>query len=373
MGRDEVTADGLTSTARLPPAAAGVPPGRIRETLARAARPEASEIEDLVSLASSVNLGATRPNVDQIAAHCKTSAWTTAGLVPWDQGLLFLVTDLTDDNGNTEIGGSCKLQFALDACWERRNHSRVTRKGQVSSFTVLRYSDEKHGGLEMAGNVVRPDLRGHGLGRFHVQARLLFSSIYPPPKINHLFANLLTTDNDGRYPFFEEIVRPLLGDVEYDQADHLRYTEPDAIRAFLGATESGAEVEILFHAMPREIREQFGAVRAITRRVQRVFERYGFQRGNRFDLLDGGQYYELPLSRLQRLPAFRDLLCRPVRGEIQNSSGITFASRERGQGDYFCVRAQGSVDESTLELHMDAALADRLGLRAGEAVRAILD
>ncbi len=340
--------------------------------LARPAREEDEEIRKLVMIASNVNLGATRAVPAQVRFMVRLSRDTLLGRVPWDQGLLYLATEChAKRGGQPRIVGSCKLQFPLHAKWRIETRTRVAQKKHRSECGVLVFDSSRHDGLEMAGNAVLPEARGLGVGGFHVAARLLFISMFDIP-VTHLFANLLTTDVQGAYPFYESVVRPLLGGIDYDHADELRYEDSDLVTQLLGSTwDRQPPVQFPVHVLPEEVRDHLGEVRTITRRAQYSLEKYGFRRAPTLDLLDGGQYFELPVEELRRRPIFRELYPVASKREAMSDDYVTFAPMARSQEEFVCVRCRGRIDETDLSISIPSYVFRLLSLRKGDAVRSI--
>lgn len=338
--------------------------------VARPAREADDEVRTLVDIAATVNMGATRAEPSQVRLMVQLCRDTLTGSIPWDQGLLYLATEYHGAPGEApRLAGSSKLQFPLHDKWRVDKRKRVGQKKHVSECEMLVFDATPADALEMAGNAVLPEMRGVGVGSFHVAARLLFVSMFPLP-ITHLFANLLTTDIGGKYPFFEEVVSPLLGGMDYDQADQLRYEDTGLIAQLLGNTwDHQPPVQFPLHILPKRLRDRLGEVRHITRRAQTSIERYGFRPTDKLDLLDGGQYFELPIEALHRRPLFRELT--PVPGEVRPGDRyLTFAPLNRSVERFCCVRCRARIDD--LLLHIPLEVYKLLELRADSLVKVIL-
>lgn len=340
--------------------------------IARPARADEAEILDLLAAAEAVNLGNTRP--DTVRELVAISQDTLRGAVPWDQGLLYLTTEYHAAGGAAPaIAGSCKLQCMVGASWARKAHVRWAHRRYRSEYDVLSYDSAKTYGLEMAGNVVLPQYQSKGIGRFHTQARLLFVLVHNLEPMTHLYADLLTPDTHGIYPFYEHVVKPLIGNISYDQADRLRYEDVSLLDALLGPNAVANEPACQFpiHILPEEIREQFGTIREITKRAQRALERYSFGKIDRFDFLDGGQYFSLSTQDLRRLPEVRDLRARLKPVLPDNARFLTLVPAKRRMQDFVCVRVPGMIDG--LEAYLPADVCRRVDIHDGEDVKVLLD
>lgn len=142
--------------------------------ISRPARLEPAEIQDLVECARTVNLGNTRPEL--VRHHIDTSLKTLREERPFEQGCIYLVTDLYPRDGKQRrFAGACKIQAMVDACWRQKRRSRNGGRGRLTSeYGILIFDHEASNGIEIAGNVVPPEFRSQGIGTFHLQSRLLF-------------------------------------------------------------------------------------------------------------------------------------------------------------------------------------------------------
>jgi arginine/ornithine N-succinyltransferase beta subunit len=345
--------------------------------VARPAREDEAEIHDLLAAAEIVNLGNTRG--ETVRELVTISEETLRGMIPWDQGLLYLATEYHgDDAAVPAIVGSCKLQCTVGACWVRKRHIRVSHRRLAerryrSEYDLLVYDATRADGLEMAGNVVLPEYRSQGIGTFHTQARLLFALIHTIEPIDHLYADLLTPDTHGVYPFYEHVVKPLLDNMSYEDADRLRYEDISLLNELLGANNVAHEPACQFpiHLLPEEISSQFGTIREITKRAQNALERYNFRKIDTFDFLDGGQYFSLSLEDLHRIPTARDLRARPRATVPDGAVFLTLAPTKRSMKDFCCVRVQGTIEG--LEVFLDAGVCRRVDIHDGENVKVLLD
>lgn len=334
-----------------------------------------ADVDILARIAGYVNLGNTRPT--SVKDHFKMSADTLAGALTWRQGLVFFATRARLEDGSWELIGSCKLQLLVDECWRKISRKRNAHRGKrVAEYDLLQFDNTDSKGLELAGNVVSPEFRRQGVGTFHTQARLLFVQMYELPEIETLFADLLTTsDNDG-YPFYEHVVKPMLGNLSYDEADDLRYSDREAVADLLGSVRGslkgvGGAAEIPLHVLPSEIVKRFGVVREETIGAKRILERYGFRRSEKFDLLDGGQFYSLRVDDLHRMPIFRKLVLAESRVSDAEQLLFSLAPTKRAMPDFQCIRAPGHIDENSLVIPQDVLI--QSGLRTGEEVLIVVD
>jgi arginine/ornithine N-succinyltransferase beta subunit len=187
-----------------------------------------------------------------------------------------------------------------------------------------------------------------------------------------LYANLLTADDAGQYPFYEQIVRRLFGNLDYDTVDAYRYARCNGrspiLDEFLDARGDQPRANIPCHLLPEPIRENLGKVREQTIGCQKNLERFGFARVDKYDVLDGGQYFENTFAKLERSVVRREYLVRRVRAsEIHpDAPRRTIAPIGRPLPYFCCARVRCQIDGE--ELLLDEETYDELLMRNHEPV-----
>src|SRR5207244_2617689 len=126
------------------------------------------------------NIGNTRP--DRVKGNIDASNAMLEHSLQWSSldALVFLATEFYPKDGSQpRIVGSAKVQRMFDHCWEKRLLAKRPNRGAYRAETEwLCYSDKESDAAEMAGNAVLPMYREAGIGRFQVQARILFVLIH---------------------------------------------------------------------------------------------------------------------------------------------------------------------------------------------------
>jgi arginine/ornithine N-succinyltransferase beta subunit len=331
----------------------------------------------LLTMAEEVNLGNTRADEKRIRQQIKDCHATLAGTLQWEQGLLYLVTEVLGEK-TPELVGSCKLQKMAEGCWAKLPHARVGRTvaddRRRAEYEELVFDASKKNALEFSGNVVPEAHRNQGIAKLHGQARLLYLVTHGFPGVVYLYADLLTDRVNGVFPFYELIVRPLIGaDIDYDAADDLRYNAMAFYEAVLGKLgDNYPPVSIPIHALPEQIRSHLGRVREQTIPAQKVLRKLGFRESNKYDLLDGGQYMEIQFADLKRANNVRPLTAMQVAAPIaETDPSVTFAPASRAPHEFFAVRAPAHIDDNKLLLSADLYRALELE-RKGEVVNVIM-
>jgi len=350
-------------------------------------------VERLIAIAGQVNLGNSRPSY--IRQQVKASRLFFADKTSWRHGLAFFCTHLfAADSTPRGIIGSAKVQYLFDARWVRETVTRIAHKQFPVSTDVVRFSASRSNALEMAGNGVLPQFRhtpGLSVGKFQCQARILFVLQVGIRPYTRLVMNLLTTkDDDGTYPFYEYVVRPLFGEppgqqdgpgdgtnatqrhITYDEADEIRYKDIEYLTHLLGAVDS-APVEFPLHVLPMDIQGNFGTVKEDTKRIQAIWKRYGFAELNEYDLLDSGQYMGVAMKALPRAcqPYLLHRKARFLEASEPGTGYYTFAPIVRRRSGYWAARTMSQLDETSIAI--PRGMRGICGVNEGDEVLVLLD
>src|SRR5262249_16050032 len=132
-------------------------------------------------------------------------------------------------------------------------------------YLVYQPNERDQYALEFAGTSVHKEHQGKRLSKVLTQARVLFILLHQDKiednikgEIAYLYANLLTADKEGKYPFFERIVKPLFGGLDYDTMDASRYDARSDARSpildeFLDQRGDNTRANIPLHLLPTDI------------------------------------------------------------------------------------------------------------------------
>jgi arginine/ornithine N-succinyltransferase beta subunit len=355
---------------------------QVRLLLARpVSRPDLSS---MLEIASHVNIASMRAERAKNELAIEQSIRTLAGNLAWQQGLLLLAADLfMQDGGPGELAGNIKLQVGWGGYWKKRSQDRIFALPGLQTWAThehLAYQPNAHDefSLELAGLSVLPRHRGKKVARFLTQSWALFVLLYQEElrrrigKIAYLCANVLTADADGKYPFYEQVVRPLFGGLEYDTVDAYRYARCNArspiLDEFLDARGDQPRASIPCYLLSESLRHDLGKVRDQSIGCQKNLERLGFSRTDKFDVLDGGQYFESSMQRLEETITRRLLgvRCVPENQIGRNAAIFTLAAANRPMPDFRCAQARGVVRGDELWLGEDVF--DALELRRQDTV-----
>jgi arginine/ornithine N-succinyltransferase beta subunit len=347
------------------------------------ARPVARpDLAAMLEINRHVNIASMRSEQEKNLLAIEQSIRTLAGDLPWQQGLLLLSADLYPLGGAaSELAGTIKLQVGWGGCWRKSRHARLFNVPGLKTWAECEYltyqpNEPDEYTLELAGLSVHPGHRGKKVARFLTQAWALFVLLYREElqrrigRITSLYANVLTADAEGKYAFFERVVRQLFGNLDYDTVDAYRYARCNArspiLDEFLDERGEQPRARILYNLLPEELRRDLGKVREQSVGCQKNLEKLGFGRTDKFDVLDGGQYFENTIARLERTVKARDYRVRCVRaGDIPlGCPRLTLAPANRAMAGFCCVRAACRIQGDELLLAEEVSEALLLGHRA---------
>lgn len=371
---------GIVSKPNLPAVAEGRGESKIKYLYKfLIARPAVLEnITQIADLAKEVNIGNTRPDLDRIKEQLEISDGTLKKEISWQTGLLYLVTDLYREGvvGSTIVGQG-KIQWAFNACWRKRDQVKRRYGNYRSTRTFLEYDKKDSHALEIAGNTVVNEYRGQRIASFQTAARMLFLHLNEIPLVKHLFADLLTDrDEKGAFPFFEDVIKPLLGGMDYDDADKKRYEhrlsgEVPFLNAFFEDQAGQPPCRLIIELLPERVQRTFGIVKEDTKRARKSLERFGFKYNSKHDVLDGGLYVEASMETVKKRVLNSSKILTPKWLSVlpKESFWYTFAPNGRSPKDYICVRARAIDEDDSLFVEKDVY--QMLGLKPEDQVVAL--
>lgn len=312
-----------------------------------------------------------------------------AGRMRLDQADIIFITEKRTKNSNP-MAGTCKLGRMAAACWskvegEQRRHHSSSKDMQdvVSDCTELQFEAWPLNAIEFGGNRVSPELRKQGVGAFQTAARLLFlkknansvrdmagnisclcSSLRTCTLYDYVHSSefkrmclstadektwsslaetvgmslsgedswldaIRSVDKDkiDYYPFYEQVVRPLLGSISYDDADRYRYSNLDEngqspfLQRMLGGTGKVRNIHLYIEMLRAEVRVLLGKVHSETVNAEKALLNAKFVHNGRFDILDAGPIYQRDVQDLVRCISTRTYCIRPL-SHTESTKGV---------------------------------------------------
>lgn len=302
------------------------------------------------------------------------------GGIPWSQGLLCLVAEYypaadkegkypPPGTGAPVVAARASVQLGWGGYWRksvfRRSFDPTFQKLVIAEPEFLVYESNSLVALEFAGIETDPDYERRGIGWFLTQSRALFVLLHleqlqeqvEGKKIGYLYANLLTADKEGKYPFYELVVKTLFGDLDYDTADLCRYQRMGIVsrilEEFLKAKDGRPSPHIALHLLPADIKANLGLVRQETLGAKKNLEKFMFKPVNKYDILDGGQYYEIRPQELSRRAQRYTFIARKVKAVPETAPYLTFAPDRKEMADFVCARARAVVEGDYVQISED--------------------
>ncbi|MBS0163850.1 MAG: arginine N-succinyltransferase [Nitrospira sp.] len=356
----------------------------------------AEMVDELRVIAEQVRLPSQPPEKARLLALTERSGLTIAGELAWSQGVLYLAArrPSSDEKSRLEVVGTGQITVTAGegGYWRKKRIARSPRRpGSEASvifqeFLVFQRRTERDFSFELAGNSVRRDQRSQRVGRFMTESRVLFLKLYGSAILKTfglaeernltVYANLLPPRINDYYPFFESIVRPLIDNMPYEDADRSRYAGLTVLEDLLsstGARDMFPDTMVPLPLLSEDLRRAIGTVRDETRPAQAALERFGFRRSDKFDTLDAGQFFEIELSQLVRVAETHELTA--VRGTRRSLSAspeafyATLAPAKRNMSEFASIRALVRVGaRSPDQVEVDEAAGNAIGLGLRESV-----
>src|SRR6185437_13345836 len=308
---------------------------------------------------------------------------TLAGTLPWQQGLMMLAADLFPlSGGPSELAGNIRLQVGWGGCWHKKQHARLfnfpgLRTWAEHEYLTYQANQDDEYTLELAGLSVLPTHRGKKIARFLAEAWALFILLNQDElqkrigTIASLYANILTTDAEGKYPFYEQVVRPLFGGLDYDTVDAYRNARSAILDEFLDERGDQPRARILCHLLPDQLRQNLGKVRDESAGCRKNLERLGFCRTDKFDVLDGGQYFENTIAQLDHTIKRREYVARCAHTwELPaDAPRLTVAPAGRSMSDFCSAQARCRIQGN--QLFLEEEVYDALQMEHNQRVIAL--
>jgi hypothetical protein len=324
------------------------------------ARPaQDNDIDGILAIAQEENIASMTCDRAARLSDIERSRETIAKERQWTSGGLFLVTRFLDDaHPSGEVAGCSKLTIGKGGFWTKK-HLASSGGGHSVRIEYLAFEVLKEKALELGGNYVLTKYRGNQ-------------------------ADQQSEPKEAVFLFYEEVVRPLLGGLSYEDADALRYKDEWAVPQLL---VEDAHDHLREMRLPRHLIRSYGGlglVRKKTKPAEEMWKKRGFHNEkNRFDALDGGLILECKFSTLKsqfqnerrELLAVRakntDLIDDPPATEpSERSKWYNFAPVRRDMKEFVCGRAYARIKDNSLLI--DEGAFNELDLSKNEPIWVIV-
>lgn len=168
---------------------------------------------------------------------------------------------------------------------------------------------------------LQKDFRGQGFASLLSYSRFLFIALFRKRFASTVIAELRGINHDGLSPFYEAVGRHFFG-LDFSEADHLRVTNPDAIR------EIFPRHPIYTILLPKEAQEVIGLPHARTLPAKKMLQKQGFQQSDYLDLLDAGPHFFAPTSEIHAVRESRTVPLRELRSTLTSETRAIVANTQ---------------------------------------------
>lgn len=229
--------------------------------------------------------------------------------------------------------------------------------GVDRSIEVLHLRRDHKGPSELAGLVVAPGHRRHGVGRLASLGRLAFVAAHPERFAERTVAEIRGyQDEDGSSPFWNAVGRVFLAPSEFAEADLL---------TGLGEKDFVADLmprhPIYLDLLPREVRDVIGRPHDAAVPAMRLLQTEGLAFSCEVDIFDAGPILECATAQIRSVRDARRLRLAGV-GAPRGGAPAIVALAEAAA--FRATRGLAGVDEGG-ELTLDPRSAARLGAEPG--------
>jgi arginine N-succinyltransferase len=327
---------------------------------------ELRDLDALLQMAQSAGAGFTSlpPERDTLRRKIERSLASFAEGVetPGHQRYMFVVEE--SDTG--EIGGCCAVEAAcgLDEPFYNYRVGQTVHASRTldvySRVPTLYLSNDLTGTSVLCSLYLTPGFRAGGIGHLLSKSRFLFMAAHPRRFADKVVAEMRgVSDENGRSPFWEGLGRHFFA-IEYDDAEHIVGQGNKACIA-----ELMPKHPIYTVLLPPEAQAVMGQVHSSTAPALKLLEQEGFRYQGYVDIFDGGPSVEAPVEAVQSIARSRLL---PVRIGA-STGGTTHLIANEGLGEFRCALAELSPAAGSVVI--DAAVAQQLGLKQGDAARIV--
>jgi len=325
----------------------------------------ATDLPALMRLAESTGAGLTTlPADEQRLSHriewaCKTFSGKAERA---DADYLFV---LEDDSGQVQGISAIAGAVGLREPWYNFHLGLTVCASQALNIhreiPTLFLGNDLTGNSELCSLFLHPDGRSGSSGRLLSKARFLFIAEFA-----HLFSHKLiaemrgVSDENGQSPFWESLGRHFFK-MEFSEADYLTGI---GNKSFIAELMPKFPLYTCF--LSEAARAVIGKVHKSTEPAFAMLKSEGFAFQGYVDIFDGGPAIEAEVAHLR---AIRDSRVLELGiGEVAESAS-QYLIHNRKLSDSRIIAAPAQIKDERIQI--DAKNAERLGLEAGQSVRAV--
>lgn len=327
---------------------------------------ETGDLPELLALAKEAGVGVTtlQANPERLSARILASETSLNAEAPdtADASYVFVL----EDELTSKIVGTSAIEAAVgmhETWYNYRvgiNVHASRELGIYKQLETLFLNSDMTGSSELCSLFLLPHYRKDGNGSLLSKARFLFMAEHSARFSHRIIAEMRgISDEVGRSPFWESLGRHFFR-MDFARADFLSYV---GSKSFIAELMPQHPIYTCF--LHEEARLAIGEVHEATRPARAMLEAEGFHYQGYVDIFDAGPTLECELDQVRAVRASGCFEAQLVSAE----AGVPWLVSNRRLVGFRCVIAIGQKTENGLQLTQ--SVLDRLGIAAGDSVRAV--
>ncbi|MGP1347995.1 MAG: arginine N-succinyltransferase [Phycisphaerales bacterium] len=233
--------------------------------------------------------------------------------------------------------------------------------GIVENY-LLRMFRDRSSPTELGGLLLRPRVRGGGLGRLIGWTRFHYIARHRPWFSDRMLAEMmaiLDRYNDGN-AFWRALPRKFIN-MSYQQADRLSTREREFMYSLLPD-------HINLALLPSDAVAVMGEVGEMTRPARRMLEELGFRYTHRIDPFDAGPHLEANTGDITAIQLTRKATMARELEPSGSPEKLGLISVERDDTGFAAVAGRYYAELGSSEVALSGEIVDALGLKIGDEV-----
>lgn len=176
----------------------------------------------------------------------------------------------------------------------KQEHLSAPSLGIERDEKVLHFIEARKKPTEIGTLFLHKAHRGQGYGPLLSFARFLYIALFRDQFADTVIAEMRGVNREGKAPLWEAIGRHFF-DCDFSAADHLRITDPDAVKALF------PKHPIYVSLLPKEAQKVLGRAHPNTQPAVNILETQGFMYSDYVDIFDGGPHIYAPTDEIKTI------------------------------------------------------------------------
>jgi arginine N-succinyltransferase len=328
------------------------------------------DLAALLALATKTGVGMTTLPADeaQLRKRIEASLASFAGSAERADTMFMFILE---DSATGAIAGTCAIVAAVgmrQAFYSYRVGLTVHASEELGIYTrtpTLFLSNDYTGQTELCSLFLDPHYRGGKNGSLLSKCRLLFIAQFREQFAKKTIAELRgISDTKGHSPFWDGVGRHFFS-MEFSRADYLTGVGKKSFVA-----ELMPKHPLYSSLLSKDAQDAIGKTHELTRPAQAMLEEEGFHYDEHIDIFDAGPAVECETDAIGAVAASRVFQAAEDHAKAAEASPRkTWLVANTRFGDFRAMLARAEPAGGLLHLPADIMIA--LGVRAGDAVRAV--